>query len=132
MSRQQSGTGQQMIPESERSVIGRAIDQGVAFLRSAQLPSGEIPIEISPTPEMLADSVREPVVFAAALAARVLSVAPSAADVRARALDFLEREMDPGGLWRHPSSDKPRHYDTPLDLDDTAIASAALEAAGRP
>jgi len=121
-----------MIPESERSVICRAIDQGVAFLRSAQLPSGEIPIEISPTPEMLADSVREPVVFAAALAARVLSIAPSAADVRARALDFLEREMDPGGLWRHPSSDKPRHYDTPLDLDDTAIASAALEAAGRP
>src|SRR5438067_12967721 len=117
---------------SERSAIHRTIVKGVAFLESAQLPSGEIPIEISPTPEMSGDCAREPVVFLAALAARALSITPSAERVRSRALDFLLREMDPDGLWRHPSSDKPRHYDTPLDVDDTSIASAALAAAGRP
>ncbi len=115
----------------EPSAIRRAIENGVAYLESAQLPSGEIPIEISPTPEMSGDCVREPVVFPAALAARVLSITPSAARVHSRALDFLQREMEPGGLWRHPSSDKPGHYYTPLDVDDTSIASAALAAAGR-
>ena len=116
---------------SEPSSIRRAIEKGVAFLESAQLPSGEIPIETSPTPEMSGDCVRDPVVFPAALAARALSITSSAARVRSRALDFLLREMDRGGLWRHPSSEKPEHYGTPLDLDDTSIASAALAAAGR-
>ena len=116
---------------SEPSAIRRAIENGVAYLESAQLPSGEIPIEISPTPEMSVDCVREPVVFPAALAARALSITPSAARVRSRALDFLLREMEPDGLWRHPSSEKPGHYYTPLDVDDTSIASTALAAAGR-
>src|SRR5437868_1358092 len=116
---------------SEPSAIRRAIEKGVAFLESAQLPSGEIPIEISPTPEMSGDCVREPVVFPAALAARTLSITSSAARVRSRALDFLLREMEPDGLWRHPSSDKPGYSYTPLDVDDTSLASVALTAAGR-
>jgi hypothetical protein len=117
---------------SEAAAIGAAVEKGVAFLESVQLPSGEIPIEISPTEDMSRDCVREPVVFLSAVAARALAITPSAARVRARALDFLLREMEPDGLWRHPSSDKPGHHYTPLDLDDTAIASSALEAAGRP
>lgn len=111
--------------------IHRAIEKGVAFLEAAQLPSGEIPIEIAPTPEMTGDAVREPCVFPAALAARALSVAPAAARVRSRALDFLLREMSAEGLWRHPSSEKPAYDRTPLDVDDTALASAALLDAGR-
>ena len=79
---------------------------------------------------MSGDRVREPVVFPAAVAARVLSITPSAARVRSRALDFLLREMETGGLWRHPSSDEPSHRYTPLDVDDTSLASAALAAAG--
>jgi len=114
------------------SAARRAIEKGVAFLESAQLPSGELPIEISPNADMSGECVREPVVFLSAVAARALAITPAAAPIRARAFEFLLREMDPDGLWRHPSSDKPRHADTPLDLDDTAIASAALEAAGRP
>lgn len=116
---------------SDISAIRQALEAGVAFLESAQLSSGEIPIEISPTAEMSGDCVREPVVFPAAVAARALSITPSASRVRSRALDFLQREMDPDGLWRHPSSDKPQYYDTPLDVDDTSLASAALAAAGR-
>ena len=116
---------------SEPSAIRRAVEKGVAYLESAQLPSGEIPIETSPTPEMSGDCVREPVVFPAALAARALSITSSAARVRSRALDFLLREMDPDGLWRYPSSEHPGHDHIPLDVDDTSIASAALAAAGR-
>ena len=111
--------------------IHRAIEKGVAFLESAQLPSGEIPIEMSPTPEMSGDCVRDPVVFPAALAARALSITPSATRVRSRALDFLLREIEPDGLWRYPSSEHPGHDYIPLDVDDTSIASAALAAARR-
>ncbi len=116
---------------SEPSAIRRALDRGVAYLESAQLPSGEIPIETSPTPDMSGDCVRDPVVFPAALAARALSITSSAARVRSRALDFLVREMEPDGLWRYPSSEHPGHDHIPLDVDDTSIASAALVAAGR-
>ncbi len=116
---------------STAASIRRAIEAGVAYLESAQLPSGEIPIEVAETPEMPGDCDREPVVFPAALAARALSITPSALRVRTRALDFLVREMNRNGLWRHPSTAKPEHYGTPLDLDDTSLASAALAAAGR-
>ena len=116
---------------SDVSAIRRAIEKGVAFLESAQLPSGEIPIETSCTPEMRGDCVRDPAVFPTALAARALSIASSAERVRSRALDFLLREMEPGGLWRHPSSETSGHDRVPLDVDDTSTASAALAAAGR-
>jgi hypothetical protein len=116
---------------SELPAIRRAIEKGVAWLESAQLPSGEIPIEMSPNPEMSGDCVRDPVVFTSALAARALSITSSAARVRSRALDFLFREMEPGGLWRYPSREHPGHDHIPLDVDDTSIASAALTAAGR-
>lgn len=117
---------------SQLSEIRRAIERGVGFLESAQLPSGEIPIEISFTSEMSGGRSRQPCVFPTALAARVLSITPSAERVCSRALDFLQREMSPNGLWRHPSRELPQHQDTPLDLDDTAIASTALATAGRP
>ncbi len=115
----------------DQLAIRRAIEKGIAFLESAQLPSGEIPIETSPTPEMSGECVRDPVVFPAALAARALSITPSAARVRSRAVEFLLREMEPDGLWRYPSSEHPGHDYIPLDVDDTSIASAALAAAGR-
>ena len=117
---------------TDQLAIRHAIEKGLAYLESAQLPSGEIPIEMSPTPEMSGQCVRDPVVFPAALAARVLSITPSAARVRSRAVDFLVREMEPDGLWRYPSSEHPGHDWIPLDVDDTSIASAALLRAARP
>ncbi len=115
----------------EPSTIRRSIERGAAFLESAQLPTGEIPIEIADTAEMSGDRVRALAVFPAAVAARALSITPSAARVHSRALDFLLREMSPDGLWRHPSSEQPDPNYTPLDVDDTALASSALVAAGR-
>jgi hypothetical protein len=109
----------------------RALARGIAFLEAAQLPGGEIPIEIAMQPDMGGRSHREPAVFPAALAARALADVPAAARLVGRALDFLEREMHPDGLWRHPSTELRGWWHTPLDVDDTALASAALRAAGR-
>lgn len=114
------------------SIVREALLRGIAFLEAAQLPSGEIPIETSPTRDMAEPCAREQVVFCAALAARALADAPEADCVRARALDFLLAEMEPGGLWRHPARESPGHAYTPPDVDDTALASAALAAARRP
>jgi len=116
----------------EGNRIDLAIRRGVTFLETAQLPSGEIPIEAAATAEMSGERAPEPVVFCAALAARALAGTPEAARICARACDFLQREMRRGGLWRHPSTAKPDHVYAPLDVDDTALASAALRAAGRP
>jgi hypothetical protein len=40
--------------------IRRAIEKGLAYLESVQLPSGEIPLETSATPEMNGDCTHDP------------------------------------------------------------------------
>lgn len=116
---------------TDAAAVRGAIEAGVAFLEAAQLSGGEIPIQISGRRDMRGPGTREPAVFPAALAARALSAVPAAATLHSRALDFLLREMHPDGLWRHPSTGLRKHWHTPLDVDDTALASAALASAGR-
>lgn len=106
------------------SGIDAAIGRAIAFLESRQLPSGEIPVYASNT--------RDSSIFATATVAHALSFAPGAASIRRRALDFLERERDGLGLWKHWSRDHPRHAEIPPDLDDTSCASAVLLRSGRP
>lgn len=110
-----------VIPEG--NPIQAAIDRGVAFLESRQRTDGELPVSASGTPD--------PAVFPTAAMAQALSCTPAARRVCDRALDFLEAEMDPRGLWRHWPARHPQHTVIPPDLDDTACASAALAQAGR-
>jgi hypothetical protein len=100
-----------------------ALARGIAYLRQAQLPSGELPV--------LASGKPDPAVFPTAVMAHSLSFASAADDVRQRALDFLMAEMQPGGLWKHWPRDHEQSAFLPPDLDDTACASAALARAGR-
>lgn len=104
-------------------MTGEALARGIAFLERKQLPTGELRVFASGRPD--------PSVFPTAIAAHSLSFAPAARAVQERALDFLEAEMDPRGVWRHWSREHPQHQLIPPDLDDTSCASAALLRAGQ-
>jgi hypothetical protein len=97
--------------------------RGIAFLERAQFPTGELPVRASGIPD--------PSIFPTALAAHSLSFTPAGDTVRARAIEFLTREMDPRGLWRHWPAIHPHAHELPPDLDDTSCASAVLRDAGR-
>jgi hypothetical protein len=103
-----------------------AITRAVAFLETAQLPSGELPVYASNDPTMAEGGTADPSVFPTALAAHSLSFCAAAAPVRERALAFLSGEMDRHGLWRHWTRAHPHCAQLPPDLDDTSCASAAI------
>lgn len=111
--------------------IDRALARAVAYLGSAQLPSGELPVYATTDPTLAERCVLDPSIFPTALALHCLSFCGEAAAVRARAEDFLLAEMDRHGLWRHWTRDHPHFKSLPPDLDDTACASAALAGAGK-
>jgi hypothetical protein len=106
-----------------------AIRRGIAFLERAQQPDGgftnlfwygdDAPLEVGN-------------VFPAALIAYSLGFIPEAQAVREKALDFLAAEASPEGVWQHWASKDPQREFLPPDVDDTACASAALRAGGRP
>ena len=112
-----------------RAVVGAtdgAISRALAFLESAQLPSGEFPILVTLDPSMRDGCAPDPSVFPTALAAHSLSFCAAAAPMRERALGFLAGEMDRHGLWRHWTKAHPQCSQLPPDLDDTSCASAAI------
>jgi hypothetical protein len=112
-------------PAAARAVQ-EAIARALAFLESAQLPSGELPVYASNDPGMKDGGVLDPSVFPTALAAHCLSFCPDAAPIRRRALGFLEREMDRNGLWRHWTREHPHCPQLPPDVDDSSCAAAAI------
>jgi hypothetical protein len=103
--------------------MSESLARAIGYLGRVQLPSGELPV--------LASGAPDPSVFPTAVMAHSLSFAPDAADVHRRALDFLEAEMQPRGVWKHWPRTHPQHAFLLPDLDDTACASAALVRAGR-
>jgi len=103
--------------------VTAALQSAIDFLARRQLPSGELPV--------LASGKPDPAVYPTAVMAHSLSFAPGAASVRDKALDFLEAEMEPRGLWKHWTRAHPHAQQLPPDLDDTSCASAALTRAGR-
>jgi len=105
------------------SPVDDAIRRGIAFIEATQLPSGELPVLVS--------GVRDPSLFPTALAAYSLAFVPEASAVRERALDFLESEMEPRGVWRHRARAHPGYDGLVADADDTACASIALRTGGR-
>jgi hypothetical protein len=107
-----------------RSPLDDSVRRAVAFLEGAQLPSGELPV-------LLSGQRDHPTLFPTAVAAYSLAFVPRAAAVRERALDFLEREMEPRGVWQHRARAHPAYDGLVGDADDTACAAAALVRAGR-
>ena len=113
------------------SAISRAIGRGVAYLDSVQLPNGEFRAYIWRAEPDPIEPTLDPSVFTTALIATCIAPLAGAGRMHARALDFLEAQMYPGGVWRHWTKEYVRRVDAPPDIDDTAVASLALVNAGR-
>lgn len=111
--------------------VREAIARGLAYLEATQLPSGEIPVFATTDPTLVERCELDPSIFPTALAVRSLAACgEEAATVVARARNFLLREMDGHGLWRHWTRAHPHYGSLPPDLDDSSCAAAALEFAG--
>lgn len=115
-----------------RTEMAPAIARAIAFLETAQLPTGGFRVLASTDPTMETGCAVDPSVFPNALIAHSLLACPSARELASRVRDFLRSEMDRHGLWRHWTRDHPQQAQLPPDLDDTSCASAALERAGDP
>jgi hypothetical protein len=110
----------------------RAVDDGLTWLRSQQLPSGELPSFASflgdDPPAWEPDQLN----FITALASEVLDTVDhrDARLIVDAAVGFLRGEREPSGLWRYWARSNERVRFTPPDADDTACCSLAVAARG--
>jgi len=114
------------------SLMQTAIARGCAFLEDRQLPSGQVPVEVSADHEHGGAWVADPTVFATAVVMLCLEgVADrSALAVTCRGAEFLRREMHKSGVWRFWTNEHRWGSVVPYDSDDTACAAAALRGHG--
>jgi hypothetical protein len=113
--------------------LDESIARAVNFLRDAQLPSGEFRTFLGSDAQMsnaLFDSSPFVTTFVVYGLGHVDHAA--ATTMIAKALRFLRREMEIGGVWRYYGRDQYKHGRIPPDLDDTACASYALRSNGKP
>jgi hypothetical protein len=114
------------------AAIKAALDQAVAFLRRSQLPHGEFRSLIG-LDMQLSHSEPDSSPFVTTFVLYALNHLDHA-EVRGmagKALDFIEQEMEYGGVWRYYGSRQYKHCRIPPDLDDTACATYALRTGGR-
>jgi hypothetical protein len=109
-----------------------AIERATNFLRQAQLPHGEFKTLLG-SDLQLSNAVFDSSPFATSLVAYALSHVDCVpvGDMVAKALSFLQSEMEFGGVWRYYGARQYKHCRIPPDLDDTACASYALQINGR-
>ncbi len=110
-----------------------AIARGLAFLQKAQLPHGEFTTLIDHE-ATLSNGMYDGSPFATTFVLHALRQCrgPAVDAMAAAALDFLESEREPGGVWRYFSRRHWKHARIPPDLDDTSCACHALRSYGRP
>lgn len=105
----------------------QAIDHGLAFLATRQLPSGQFPVEATYHYKPGSPSAADSSPFATAHVAYSLGFLPSqlVSAMLQKALFYLRREMSEAGLWRYWNRDtmwqgRAAYGYIPADLDDTA------------
>lgn len=108
-----------------------AVRRALAWLATAQAPTGELPSWASPlegAPDWTEDSLK----FVTALATIALATVddPAAEAIVERAVGFLRSEREPFALWRYWSTANEQFAFTPADADDTACCSLAVAALG--
>ncbi len=109
--------------------LEHSVSRAIAFLYHSQLPYGEFRTYASPDQEMGDQSRFDSSPFVTSLVLHCIHNVdtPKAQEMRARALGFLQEEMEGPGLWRYWSSRNRRHKLLPPDLDDTCCISFILK-----
>lgn len=103
-----------------------ALNRGMDFLAKNQREDGEFStlIWFDEDPDK---AVFDSSPFATSLIAHSLGhCPPRARPMIGRALDFLEEQMEPEGVWRYYTSKQFKHQRIPPDLDDTSCVSLVL------
>ncbi len=103
-----------------------ALNRGLDFLAERQLEDGEFPtlIWFDEDPEK---AVFDSSPFVTSLISYSLGhCPPRARPMIGRALDFLEAQMEPEGVWRYYTPKQFKHQRIPPDLDDTSCVSLVL------
>lgn len=110
------------------------VDAALEFLRREQRPNGEFPTYKARDAALVQDAQFDSTPFATTYVLHALTFVerPRVAEMAAAALDFLEAEMEPGGVWRYWPSQHPQHAFIPPDLDDTCCVTDVLRRWGRP
>lgn len=115
----------------ERARVSAAIQQALDALAHRQLPHGEFATMLG-RDNILTDGVFDSSPFVTTFVAYCLThVRPASDGMLGRALDFLDSEREPGGIWRYYSSRQFKHRRVPPDLDDTCCVSFVLRQCGR-
>ncbi len=117
--------------------MSTALDRGVAFLASRQLPSGQFPVEATIHDRQI--TTLDDSLFATTHIVYSLDFVPGdlAQSMIARSLQYFKAEMTGPGLWRYWNKDAEwggRKITSfiPADLDDTANVSYLLRRHGIP
>ena len=109
------------------------LDAALAFLAREQRSNGEFPTYKARDAGLVEERAFDATPFATTYVLHSLSYVddPVVRALTEPALDFLEGEMEPHGVWRYWTSPHPQHDIIPPDLDDTCCAAAVLRRFGR-
>ena len=113
--------------------VAARLDAAIEFLAREQRPNGELPTYKTRGSALREAPELESTPFATTYVLHSLSYLDDSAvgALTGPALDFLEAEMEPHGVWRYWPPGHPRHDVIPPDLDDTCCVSAVLRRFGR-
>lgn len=109
------------------------LDSALTFLRNEQRPNGEFPTFFGSHPLLAPVRRFDSTTFATTYVLHALSYVERerVSEMTAKALSFVEAEMERHGVWRYWPSGHRRHREVPPDVDDTCCAAAALRRFGR-
>ncbi len=114
--------------------VDEAIRRGLAFLAERQKPTGEFLNFIASDEHMVKDRKEDPSPFMTQhIVASLLEVDDGEASRMVdNAMDFLDTERFPGGLWRFWNKSHPGVTYIPPDTDDTASIAYLMRNVGKP